>query len=102
EIALHHDSFFGQIGEHGVRHVRVADDVIDVEPPHLVLEHEMLVDRYELEIVRAHCERVRIYDGRSFDHLANDPLVTAMADHGEPPRHGRTKPGRMVEVVVAH
>ncbi len=90
----------GQVGEHGVGHVRVAQHVVDLEPLGLVLQHQAFVHGREHQRMRAARQVVGEDDGRPRDHLAEDVLISAMRDHGEAARHGCPQAGGVVEVMV--
>ena len=86
--------------DHAVRHVIVADDVVDVDLVRRVLQLEMIVHRDELQRLGAPSQGVREQLGGTRHHLAEDALVSATGDDRQPLSDRRAKSDAVIEVVV--
>ena len=78
----------------------MADGVIDVDAHRAVVEREVLVDGQELQRLRIARERVGKIRRGPRDHLAEDALVAAARDDGEPARYRGAQAAAVIEVMV--
>ena len=100
EIRLDEEVRRRDVDEHAVRHVVVADDVVDVDLVCRVLQLQMVVDRSEFQRLGVPRQGVREEPGGARHHVPEDALVSSTGDDRQSLGDSGAKPDAVVEVMM--